>query len=123
MAEANPNRDTVNAVYRPTHAFKIVTTFPESAPTLTTQGTDCSGYNALAYTRKNVTATTSAFKVWLYNGSEWFPAVDSSILPTSVYDPTDTWFFGHLSLVGWFRYYIQAVSADGNVKFTDNLSI
>jgi len=123
MAETNPNRDTANAVYKPIHAARTVVSFPESAPTTATDGTDCAGYNVLAITRKNSAATTSAYTLWGYNGVEWFPAEVSTDLTAAEYDPTATWHHSQYNITGWFRYSLQAVSADGEVKFTENMQV
>lgn len=123
---ATPDRDAANEVYTPLHKdARSVTAgaMPEAAPTLATEGVDCSEWNMLAFTRKHTTATTSQWKLHFYDNDGWFVAEDSSTLDPADYDPTAPIFFQQYNLGGVWRYKITMESADGTVKVVENVQI
>lgn len=120
---ATPNRDAANEVYTPVTATRLVSSVPESTPSLVTDGTTCAGFNVLAVTRQLATATTVDFTLYYYDGNAWVLVEDSTLLAAADYSPTGADFFQQYNISGVSRYKFVVASADGTVRVTENLSV
>lgn len=124
MGTTNPNRDTARAVYTPVKASRSVdASSPEDAPTLSTDGTDSTGFSVLLITRKHNTATTSNYVLWLFDGDDWLDVEDTSTLDVADYDPTADNQHAKYDISGWSRYYVQFTTGNGSVVVNEIMQV
>jgi len=116
------NKTAAKEVYTPDHSNRVVSA-AESVPSLSTDGTDCSGFNVLAVSRTLTLATTVDFALYYYDGAGWLVAEDSTALAVDDYDPTAASFFQQYNIAGVFRYKFVVTATDGTLRVAENLSI
>ena len=120
---ATPNKDAAKEVYTPDHSTRTQSAI-DSVPSLSTDGTDCSGFNVLAVTRKLLVATSVDYSLYFFDNKAWILVEDSTGLDLSDYDPTAPVFFQHYNISAVFRYkFVLTTVTGGTVEVTENLSV
>lgn len=117
------NRDAANDVYTPIHLTRIVTV-AEAAPTVGTDGVDCTGFNVLMFTTGDLVAITDyQYEIYLYNGTKWDLWEDSVLLDVADFDPTKI-HQQQFMLSGAFRFALRLKSITGtSIRVTTNYAV
>lgn len=117
------NRDAANDVYTPLHYTRLVSTVPESAPSLATDGNSCVGYNILMVSTKLVTATGHSFELYFYDGASWILVESSADLSAAEFDPLAD-YLQHYNVATVQRFALRLLtSVGGSTRVTTNIGV
>lgn len=117
------SRDTANEIYTPRHRARPISG-TGSAPTLETDGFDCTGSNFLLVSTTLGTATAHQFKVHMWDGASWKEREDTSTIgDTDLFDPEENFEQNYVT-TNFFRYAVEYTTVTGGtLTSVENLSV